>query len=1010
MNRLVQIVVLLSMLVLAVLPAPAVARADSCQTLLPKGLWEGTTHVLMDVRGIENGVLLQEFVFNHNGQIALTVDCGVSAGTYHATEVRTIDYFFSGGHVECNYVYDLKQATGSVVAGSNGQPRLDVRWGQGSVTSPCIEGNGMPAATWQFSVSGPPQDRTVKGDFHLRYDDPQGQDWDALAQMFRSQGYQVTLDKSFTLTRKPQPTVEGLSASLRQFFLAGIPVTNHYTAAIDWDGADPGSASFILEGNPPANMSVNASGATFDLPLGPIQRTGDIPISVEAEIEGRLDRRDGLGPLTMVPVPNWAKPFNLQPQPQAEHVGYKGELRLPDKPLDAHVELPALIPFVGGTWGLLPTQFKVGLSADSLGTRERDGISAQGGFGLGKRVFKLAASGNVFGTITHDELKFESDPLTLSTSGIFFQEHIGLLSVIPDVEALFSVPVLGDALKALNSALGVTADVHGSMAGHGRLGVTGDKLGLTEAGFDAGLGVTASAGIDTPVVTLILTGGGDGSLSMQVIPAVKVTACKVLLSFQARAGAFGFNAPPAKAQFSILTCTVGGQTVLVSADPQALAAVMTYGSSVPLIERSVSEAQTTNGLPETVLVENTSLQARPLLVAGADGRLALVWNSVSASGAADAVSLRLYDGAVWGNAITVSQAGRASFNPTAVFAAGGNLLVAWSEAQGAPDPNGITEAFVRSLEIVWVEIDPGTGQVVHSGRLTTDSVMDFAPRLSAAADGTVWLAWQRSPGSNMAGTAAAPNWLQASRWTGSGWTTVEMAGQNGVGTLFWDIAAVDGDRVWLVADVDMDGDMGTAADREISVYKRTISGWATPYRLTNDSVIDSGPLLTLRPDGKPVLAWRHGDEVLGLIGDPTSTPPQTWFGSNAGVGPMLGSGRLLAGAGGKLVLLWPEGTEKGQDVWLSRYDPNAKTWSQPGPLFQSAEQRRSLSATLKPGGDILLGLEAATVKSESVNFGGGATGNVPVVDDAGRLLVATIPAGYVPAPQHPQLFMPVVVR
>ena len=393
--------------------------------------------------------------------------------------------------------------------------------------------------------------------------------------------------------------------------------------------------------------------------------------------------------------------------------------------------------------------------------------------------------------------------------------------MIPGASSLFSIPVIGDVLEALDSALGVSADVHGSMAGHGKLGVTGDKLGLTEGSFDAGLGVTASAGIDTALVSAIVIGGGDGSLSMQIIPTAKVTACKVLLSFQAKAGAFGFTAGPVRADFPIFTCTAAGKTVLVSADPQALAGLMTYGSPEALVEGILSAPQTTNGLSETVLVDNTSLQARPVLVAGPDGRLALVWNSVSSTGAADAVSLRLYDGAAWGSAIKLSQANHASFNPTAAFAAGGRLVVAWSEAQVAPDANGLTEAFARSLEIAWVEIDPGTAQVVHSGRLTTDSIMDFAPRLSAAPDGTVWLAWQRSPGTNVAGTAAAPNWLQAAKWTGTGWTTVETAGKNGVGTLFWDIAAVDGDRVWLAADVDMDGDMGTASDRELSVYKRT---------------------------------------------------------------------------------------------------------------------------------------------------------------------------------------------
>ena len=51
--------------------------------------------------------------------------------------------------------------------------------------------------------------------------------------------------------------------------------------------------------------------------------------------------------------------------------------------------------------------------------------------------------------------------------------------------------------------------------------------------------------------------------------------------------------------------------------------------------------EVTNGLTETVLATNASLQARPQLVAGPSGRMALVWNSVSGSGASDAVSVRV---------------------------------------------------------------------------------------------------------------------------------------------------------------------------------------------------------------------------------------------------------------------------------------------------------------------------------------------------------------------------------
>ena len=365
-------------------------RAGPCQELLPHGVYEGTTSAVMDIRGYENGTLLQEFTYNDTGQLSLTIDCGVTAGTYHWNVYRTIMFFPGATPVVCQYTADLSQASGNVVAGANSQPRIDVRWGQGVINpNDCIDpGPAEIAATWQFSLSGPPLDRTISGDFRIPYDDPDGQDYDALAQMFREQGFEVTLTKGWTLTREPAAEVQSLSATLRQFFLAGIPVTNRYTAAINWDDARPGTARFILGSDPPRAMTVDGNTATLDLPLASIQGTGDFPISVEAELDGRVDRLDGLGPLTLVPVPAWASPFNLQPQVQPDPVRYSGGLRLAEKPLDAHVVLPA-IPYVGGTWGLLPTQLKLALAANSLGTREPRRSSAQGGFGLGKRTYAL---------------------------------------------------------------------------------------------------------------------------------------------------------------------------------------------------------------------------------------------------------------------------------------------------------------------------------------------------------------------------------------------------------------------------------------------------------------------------------------------------------------------------------------------------------------------------------------------------------------------------------------------
>jgi len=953
-------------------------------------------------------------VINDTGQIALTVGCTVTAGTNFWTWHRNI-IAQNGNTILCTWTDNRSQMSGAVVVGANGQPQLDIHWGPGVIDRFNCPGP-QPAAsdpmTWHFSLSGPPQGRTLSGNFRIILEDIEL--YEEPLNIIR-EGEEIlevaAFTRSWTLTRQPQPAVQALNATLRQYFLAGIPVTNRYTAALDWDGADPGSARLIVGGDAPRSMSVEGNNAGIDLPLASIAGTGTFPLSVEAELEGRVARLDGLGPLTLVAVPSWANRFNLQPEVKGDHVRYSGGYALPQQPLDAHVTLPTVIPYIGGTWGLLPTQLQLVLAANSLGTRERGGLTAQGGFGLGKRIYGLNAHGNIYGTITPTALTFESDLLELSTPPISFREQLGLVSVIPGASTLFALPVIGDLLQALDGTLGVSAEIHGSMTGRARLGVRGENLQIMEGGYDAALGVRATGGLDTPVVWVTVSGGGDGALKMQIVPTSKVDSCQVLLSFLARAGALGYSVVQIQEAWPLYTCTAAAKQTAVA--PAQLQPRTIYGAadSRPA-EQSLTQVQITNGLTETILAENASVQAHPQLAIATDGRMALVWNSRSSSGAADAVTLRLFDGTTWQAALVVSEADRPAFTPSVTFAANGNLVVVWAEAQSAPDPAGLTTAFAGALEIRWAEINPTTGTILQRGLVTQDALMDFAPHLRRAGDGTLWLSWQQSPSANLVGTVAAPNQFKTTTWTGAGWGAIETAGQNSVGTLFWDVVAVDESRVWLVADVDMDGNFATGADREIYLYQRTAAGWAAPLRLTNDSVIDSGPLLAIDGTGQPVLAWRHGASVFGLAGDPTTTTPQPWFDDAAGIGPMLAGGQLLVGDDGTRVLLWPEGTAEGQDLWQTRFDPKTERWSEPTPLFGDRVQRRALSATIQPDGAIALGLVATPVVSETVEFAGGGTAIVPAVGEGARLLVARIPAGFTPQPPqgNATIFLPIILH
>jgi hypothetical protein len=85
-------------------------------------------------------------------------------------------------------------------------------------------------------------------------------------------------------------------------------------------------------------------------------------------------------------------------------------------------------------------------------------------------------------------------------------------------------------------------------------------------------------------------------------------------------------------------------------------------------------------------------------------------------------------------------------------------------------------------------------------------------------------------------------------------------------------------------------------------------------------------------------------------------------------------------------------------------------WSQPLPLFEGAEQRRGLSASILAGGDLVVGMAATPLTHETVTFEGGGTAEIPTVGDSARLLVARIPSGHAPTPAGEPIFLPLISR
>ncbi len=996
----------------AVHAAPsATAAPDADCPVLPQGVYQGGWEArLAGQRPDATGLITARVSITDTATFNLTVNCAgeVTAGTMH-WDVHRYLWILGLTPLDCMWSVDFSGAKG-LAYGADGQSRIDVRWDESTIHRITCSNDGKPwpVGTWRFSLAGPIQGRTIGGDFRTLYDDPNQSDYDQIAETFRSTGYEIAMTKGWKAVRLPRPSVVGLSANLRQYFLAGIPLTIRYTAAIDWDTAPPGQARFIVGDNPPAAMTVTGDTAVYDLPVATLKGAGKLPISIEAESNGFASRTDGLGPLTLVPVPAWAVPFHLQAQVQGDSVRYTGENLVPSTPLEAEVPVPTNMPLIGGAWRMLPTQLQLGLAANSQGTLEMVAgrTIVGGGYGLGEHTlaadvpapyYPVATLSDAGLTPGGSSFRLHSQPFPFT-----YRPTLSLLSVVEDLDKLIATPVIGNLVLALDEVLASSSPVSASMITDGLIGLSDDTFGVIASDYRGSAEMSAAASTSLPGgAWATFRGDGGGKVSQVMLPAPGRPQCGLYQVVNIDFGGLGYRMPAAVAMIMVPDC----------ANPTVAANLgrAVYGSpGSASVERSVLEPRRTAGLDELVLAEGLSQQAQPGLAAGPGGRMALVWNSVSASEAADAVSLRLFDGTAWSSPITVSQPGRPAFAPAVAFDGAGQVLVAWAEAQAAPDPAGLTAAFARSLEVAWARVDPGTRAVTARGLVTNDQEMDYAPRLTATPGGALWLAWVQSPGADMVGTAAAPNRLLAARWTGSGWSAAETAGANLAGTLSWDAAALDDKGLWLAAQVDTDGNLASAGDREIYLYRRSAAGWAAPLRLTNDTVLDDGPLLAVTSSGQPALAWRHGDTVSGLIGDPAATA--TWLAPQAGVGPGLANGRLVAGPDGALTLIWPDGTEHGQDLWLARYRPSTHDWTIPAPVFNRAEQRRSPAAVTQANGDIVVALAAAASSVEPVTLPNGDKTTIPAVSDAAQLLLARIPATFVPTLQNERLFLPAVRR
>ncbi|MGA7731764.1 MAG: hypothetical protein WCD37_10905 [Chloroflexia bacterium] len=823
-----------------------------------------------------------------------------------------------------------------------------------------------------------------------------------------SAGYNFPNTATSTPGKKEDiPIVTGVTQQLEQIFLEKVtPVLNQYTATIDWGKGGPGSVSFQV-GNLTVVGDLIGDTASAPIPVDSLP-AGNNKLIVTATSAENKTSQPFERIIQVVPVPPWALPSNLDAKTQDTFVLYQSSTPrlLPAQPMEARISVPSFIPYLGGDWGLQPTQFQINLAASSAGGLSNATPTGTGGVGVAGAQFPLTVRSDSFvrTNMTDAGLLFDEGVVKMELPQAQFTRKLGLLQVIPGAGVIFDIPVVGKALKTLDISA-FTAALRTRLSGDGKLGVDGADFEFVDGQITSEVEMVIAAGPNfADTIFLQLVGSANGSLTFGLTPTLHATNCSVSASVFAMYGAFGFfgtvpNPPSATQLVSCEQFQAGGFGSLLAAPQQQITEPLRITPRSPSwqperVPNTPTEASA-NGVLSATLIENAGAHiATPYLASGPGGRMALAWVSDTPDRARPQsfqTRLRLFDGKAWGPAITISDNTQPDYSPSAAFDAKGQVIVAWVQNKDANlGPNtSLTHDLLKGMEIAYAVMDT-QGTPVKSGTLTDDSALDLGPQLAAASDGTVWLAWQSNPNGHLSANSDNRSEIKTARWTGQEWSTPEQAYREIESSVNWHLAAYDAETALIIA-------APHAVDSvSISTIERSGSGWAPPYTLATNVTPGARPRAAYS-NSEPVVAWSGENGISGLVGDLKATPA-LWLTDTA---TLEG---LTAGGSGTLALAMSGVSSEGAHaLMLSKYDPQAGEWSRPESLVGDWNATSAPAFVGNANGDVAVTYAQPVPTTEDIALPNSETIEVDGMPELANVQLARMPRvlseASVPGPQ-----------
>jgi len=332
---------------------------------------------------------------------------------------------------------------------------------------------------------------------------------------------------------------------------------------------------------------------------------------------------------------------------------------------------------------------------------------------------------------------------------------------------------------------------------------------------------------------------------------------------------------------------------------------------------------------------------------------------------ANALNWSVWNGSDWVDQGLLWDEGTGDSRPQLGLLANGTAIAAWQNAGNVLSPTSGLDEALSSLEIAVARYN-GTNWL--SFNLTTNSVMDRAPQLSVAANGTALLTWQQNSGTLDPDSLVMNqvDSLYASFWNGTQWSIPQLVAQN-AGLILGTSLAWNGYTGYLFVAIDADQDLTTDTDQDLYSSTFFSGSWAALTRRTSNNIQDTRPQVVFDSNGNLLVAWYQNGKVYSSTTLQLSNPALV---GNIQKTSAAQDFRLVTGQRGEISVVWSDTIEAPffQNPHLFHFDRTFNCWSKPVPLLTDSAIERSYSGKFATNGAIVLAYNKVEVHLNDANM------------------------------------------